>query len=345
MIFHWYGVILLAINALLIQRIKGIPIMFKNIPSSLLLVICALILTISSCKKKRSDAPSVFITHKAIILNQSISSAKDTLYVKRDQLTANLRVNANAFTSGMKMKRLYIFTRSIDNVLTPGVYKSLQIDGFTKDGNNNFYLLLNSDNQDSTTSAVTVGLRANDLAAVAEEFYFIYTDDTDYAAPGSGGVVIGPAQFFILYGKLGEATGKRIYNSASTVQYHYPGYDVVNLAYKYNEEAAADMDIYEKTDNDPLFAGKFKSQNGTSFVKAAADFPYANATDTEVAYYYSLGTSFTETPDSISIGDIYLMKLRGTTSYAAMKIMYIVPENGKTGGSNDNEYFIFNLKK
>ncbi|ABG60619.1 hypothetical protein [Cytophaga hutchinsonii] len=319
--------------------------MFKNIPSSLLFVTGLLFFTISSCKKKSSDSVAPFITHKAIYLNQDTPSVQDTLYVKRDQVTANLRVNANTFSIGMKMKRLYIFTRPIDNVLAPGAYKSVEIDGFKKDSNNNFYSLLNSDNQDSTTTAVTVGLRANDLTAIAEEFYFIYTDDNDYAGPGSGGVVIGPAQFFILYGKLSESTGKRIYNYASTVAYHYPGFDVVNLAYKYNEEAAADMDIYENTDNNPLFTGKFTSQNGTSFVKAESNFPYANATDTEVAYYYSLGTSFTETPDSINIGDIYLMKLRGTTSYAAMKIMYIVPENGKTGGSNDNEYFIFNLKK
>lgn len=318
--------------------------MFKNISSTLLFIASALVLLVSSCKKNK-DSPAIFITDKSIILNQSISSAQDTVFVKRDQVTANLRVTANTYTSGIKMKRLYIFSRAIDQAI-PAAYKTIEMSGYTKDGNNNYYYAIPPESQDSITTSVTVSLRANDISALVDEFYFVYTDDTDYAGPTAPeGVIIGPARFLILYGKLTEYTGKRIYNYASTVQYHYPGYDVVNLTYKYNTDAAADMDIYENTDDSPLFSGKFKSQNGTTFVKADATFPYANATDTEIAHYYSLGTSFIQTPDSVHIGDIYLMKLRGTELYAAMKILYIVPENGKTGGTYDNEYIIFNLKK
>ncbi|HSY61210.1 MAG TPA: hypothetical protein VK796_05000, partial [Cytophaga sp.] len=169
----------------------------------------------------------------------------------------------------------------------------------------------------------------------------------DYAGPAfTNGVVIGPAQFFVLYGKLTERTGIKLYNYATTRTDVYPAIDIVDMLYKLQTDVAADIDITENTDDNPKFLGKFKSLNSTTFVKAPENFPYANATDSEVAYYYAQGTSFTETPDSIKINEVYLFKLRGNANtYAAMKIMYITPENGRTGVGFDNEYFIFNLKK
>lgn len=303
-------------------------------------------LLITSCKKGDNPSITVYTVDKGIYLSSSKPSAKDTLYVLRTKTSANLRVSANTKTMGVELKRLYVFTRNIDNISAPGTYETYQGPDFAKDANNNYYYRIPNDKKDSIVSDLTVTLRAN-TTAVVDEYYFVYTDDTDYAGPGSTtGVAIGPAQIFILYGKLTEHTGVKLFNYATTRTGVYSAIDIVNLLYKSQTDAAADIDITENTDNNAIFLGKFKALNNTTFVKAPANFPYANATDSEIAYYYSLGTPFTETPDSIRINDIYLLKLRdNAATYAAIKIMYIVPENGKTGGSFDNEYFIFNLKK
>ena len=306
-----------------------------------------LFIAFSGCKKSKDDSPALFIVDKSITLDDSKLSGKDTLYVKRDQLTVNLKVTASTKNLAAKMMRLYIYERYIDDINTPGNYVSVNVSGFTLDAHNQYYYTIPVASQDSITNTVTLPLRTNNLTAAVDEFYFVYTDDNDYAGPANtGGVILGPARFFMIYGKLTEYKSKRIYNYASTNQYHFPGYDVVNLTYKYTTDATADIDIYENTDNSSLFIGKFKSLNGSSFVKAPAEFSYATATDLEIGKFFTAGTPFTQTPDSIKINDVYLINLRGTPNlYAAMKILYITPENGKTGAGHDDEYFIFNIKK
>jgi len=303
-------------------------------------------LLITSCKKGDNPSVTIFTVDKGMYLSSTKTSAKDTLYVKRNKVSANLRVSANTKTLGIELKRLYVFTRKIDDINSPGAYETIQSPGFVLDGNNNYYYKIPTNQKDSITNNLTVVLRANTITAIVDEYYFVYTDDTNYAGPGSTtGVVIGPAQIFVLYGKLTEYTGIKLYNYATTHAV-YSAFDIINSTYKLQTDVAADIDITENTDNAPKFIGKFKALNSTTFVKAPSNFPYANATDTEVAYYYSQGTPFTETPDSIKINEIYLIKIRdNVNTYAAIKIMYIVPENGKTGAGFDNEYFIFNLKK
>jgi hypothetical protein len=306
-----------------------------------------ILLFISSCKKGDNPSITVYTVDKGIYLSSTQTSAKDTLYVSRSKASANLRVSGNTNSIGAELKRLYVFKRNIDNSSSPGSYETYKGSDFVLDGNNNYYYKIPADKKDSITNDISVALRANTITAAVDEYYFVYTDNVDYSGPGSvTGVVIGPAQIFVLYGKLTEYTGIKLYNYATTRTGIYPAIDIVNLVYKLHTDAAADIDITENTDDNAKFLGKFKAMNSTTFVKAPANFPYANATDTEIAHFYSSGTAFTETPDSVRINDIYLMKLRGNPdTYAAMKIMYIVPENGKTGAGFDNEYFIFNLKK
>ena len=304
-------------------------------------------LLITSCKKGDNPSITIYTVDKAVSLFSTQTSQKDSLYVKRDKATANLRVSANTKNMGVELKRLYVFTRTIDNINSPGTYSTVQGSGYTLDANNNYYYKISVDNKDSISNDITVTLRANTITAVVEEYYFVYTNDFDYSGPtATTGVVIGPVQIFILYGKLKEYTGAKLYNYASEKTGIYPAIDLLNLVYKMPTDAAADIDIIENTDDNATFLGKFKALNSTTFVKAPSNFPYANATDSQIAYYYSLGTPFTETVDSIKINDIYLIKIRdNANTYAAMKIIYIVPENGKTGIGFDNEYFIFNLKK
>ncbi|MBC7449953.1 MAG: hypothetical protein H7259_00535 [Cytophagales bacterium] len=305
-------------------------------------------LSFYSCKKDKDASPALATgIDKTINLNGYTTSAKDTLFVKRDKSTAQFRLTVKK-PAGTDLKRLYVFKR----VLHPGNignYVTVQISDFSKDGNNNYYFPIPSAEKDTTNKQVTVELRVNDLTAFMDEFYFVYTNDADYAGPTStAGVVIGPAQFFVVYGKLTEYTGIRIYNSFTTNTKYFPGVDLVNLLYKTKDDAASDKDIYENTDNNALFLGKFKSLNGTSFVKASSSFPYSNATDLIIASAFKAqpASEFTESPDSVKIGDLYLTKLRGdTTKYSVIKILYITPEDGQTGAGHDNEYFLFNIKK
>lgn len=287
-------------------------------------------------------APSIDIT---IELNSTHTSAKDTLLVKRDKANAWFKLKVKK-PAGTDLNRLYVFKKVLDPLMV-GMYETVEIASFTKDGNNNYYYLIPTTEKDTASQQISVPLRVNDPTAVLDEYYCVYTTNIDYTGPEStDGVIIGPAQFYIKYGKLTEYQSIRLYNSFSANTNHRPALDVVNVAYKTAADALADQDLYENTDGNALFLGKFKSMNGTSFVKASPSFPYANATDKEVEIAYSLGTFFTETPDSVKIGDIYLMQLRGDEAkYAAMKILYVSPEDGQTGNPHDQEYLLFSIRK
>ncbi|WP_299253737.1 hypothetical protein [uncultured Cytophaga sp.] len=320
--------------------------MYKNIRIHILILLIATVLF--SCKKGGDNIGATIITvDKGAALFDYQTSFKDTLYVTRDKLTAYFRVSANTQNLNVEMKRLYIFKRNLDNPSTPAVYTSVEGVNNNKDAHDNYYYKIPSASSYNSSSDISVYLRAYDKTAIEEEYFFVYTTDADYTDPSStDGIVIGPIQFYVKYGKLVEYKGLKLYNHAYNDSIYFSNYDVVNLGFLYQIAADADVDISEKTANTQLFLGKFKARNNTTFVKAPANFPYSNATDTEVAKFYSEGTPFSETPDSIKIGEVYLMKIRDAQyQYAAMKILYIVPENGKVGLGYNSEYFLFNLKK
>ena len=321
--------------------------MYKNFKYTLI-AICTLLILVS-CKKKKEEtvSPAIFTPDKSISLLSSNTSLKDSLYVLRTKSSANFRVSANVKTMGVEMKRLYIFNRILDDINTPGNYTSVEINGYLIDGNNNYYLPISDAHKDSTINEVSVTLRVNLTTAVIDEFYFVYTDDNDYVGPAATtGVVIGPAQFFVIYGKLTEHKGIKIYNSSTNLLNAYAAFDMENITYRYLTDPDASIDIAENTDDSPLFLGKFKALNSTTFVKAPANFPYTNATDTQIKNFYLQGTPFTETPDSVKIGDVYLMRIRGNANTCAViKVVYTQLENGKTGAGFNNEYFILNMKK
>jgi hypothetical protein len=319
--------------------------MYKNIRIPILLILIAS--AIFSCKKSSDTAAVFYLIDKGAALSSSQTSIKDTFYVTRQQLTANFSISANTQDINVQLKRFYVFKRNIDNPSIPGNYTSIQGTGYIKDGNGNYYYRVSTNTPYNDTIDITVLLRAFNNQPIEDEYFFIFTNDTDFAGPSSTtGVILGPVQFYVKYGKLTEYPGLKMYNHAYNDSFYFSNYDVEHLYFKYQMDSSAEIDISEKTAPTPLFLGKFKARNNTTFVKAPANFPYANATDVDAARFFAQGTPFSETPDSIGIGDIYLINIRGTKyQYAAMKILYIVPENGKTGPGFNKEYFLFNLKR
>jgi hypothetical protein len=318
--------------------------MYKNIRIHILFALIAI--AIFSCKKS-NEAATVIIIDKGAALLSSQTSIKDTLYVPRVQFGANFRISANTQDLNVPLKRFYAFKRNLDNSSTPGAYTSIQGIGYQKDAHDHYYYQISTFSPYCDTIDISVLLRAYDNEAKLDEYFFVFTNDTDFTDPLSNvGVILGPVQFYVKYGKLTEYTGLKIYNHAYNDSFYFSNYDVENLYYKYQIDSAAEIDISEQTAQTELFLGKFKSRNNTTFVKAPANFPYANATDVEASKFFAQGTPFSETPDSIRIGDVYLINIRGTKyQYAAMKILYIVPENGKKGPGFNKEYFLFNLKR
>lgn len=80
------------------------------------------------------------------------------------------------------------------------------------------------------------------------------------------------------------------------------------------------------------------SGNGTMFVKAAASFDFAAATDSSTVKAYNAGTGSAVTP-VLANNDVIIAKLRGGTRYAAVKIISV------TETASDNlDYFYFGYR-
>jgi hypothetical protein len=339
--------------------------MLKITHSLLLSLLFVSILFTYSCR--HSEPAPVVVAQRTITLNAVNPHSKDTFYVVRTQTTAILQVIAMAPNQAQFPSRLYIYTRSIDNA-NPGPYVNYNYtgSGFSQDVKGQYYYSVPFTN-DTTSFVVTVPLRANNINAVEDEFYFVYTRDTTFSGPldtspaNLSTILYGPAQFFIVYGKLTEYTGTRIYNAYAYYDYYntttnsytssfYPAYDIYDMTSQLNTASSGILDI--ETSSFPtnrLFPAKFYSAagNGTLFVKDST-FPYATATDIDLSSHYKkyIASATTAPPDSAKMGDIYIFQLRGdTTSYGAIKVLYVYPEDGRQGPGNDNEYILFNIKK
>ena len=329
--------------------------MLKITHSLLLTLLIISTLFTNSCK--HSDPAPVVVAQRTITLNAVNPHSKDTFYVVRTQASAILQVIAMAPNQAHFPSRLYIYTRSIDNVANPGSYVNYNYtgSGFSQDPKGQYYYSVPFTN-DTTSFVVTVPLRANNLNAVTDEFYFVYTRDTTFSGPldtspaNLSTILFGPAQFFIVYGKLTEYRGLKIYNPFTTLINCDPGYDLWDVLSKPYVSGSGVLDIETISPvSGSLFSGKFRSDpgNGTLYVKDST-FPYSTATDIDlINHYKKYITSATTTPqDSAKIGDIYVLQLRGdTTSYAALKVLYVYPEDGRQGSGHDNEYILFNIKK
>gem|GEM_PF-1702185 len=350
--------------SLQLSGVNYLLIMFKNLRALLVTSLIGLSLIIGSSCKHSTPAPIV-VPQNTITLNAANHSLQDTFYVSRTQTSAVLQViamanpYATANSPGSFPSRLYIYTRSIDNPTNPTAYVNYNYSGsgFLQDTIGQYYYSVPNTN-DTTSFTITMPLRANNINAVMDEFYFVYTSDHTFKGPlntsqgNLENIIFGPAQFFVEYGKLTEYGGLHIYNPYTTVVTYHPAYDIIGNYSEFYSAPSDSLDIATVPNpNNSLFTGKISSApgNGTMYVRDTF-FPYATATDTDVMNRYNalIANATTSPPDSMRTGDIYLMYLRNgqaTSKYACMKIIYVYPEDGLQGVGHDNEYIIFNVKK
>ena len=145
-----------------------------------------------------------------------------------------------------------------------------------------------------------------------------------------------------------KLTGEKTADTVWNLQGKYHGaFDLSNGVSVASTGAAADkhlLDLSTLTNLDAngkvIFPKTWTSGNGTMFVKAAAGFDYANATDSSVIKAYKAGTAVAITP-VLAKNDVIIANLKGTsTKYAVILITDVVVTD-----ADNNDYIMFSYKQ
>ncbi len=295
----------------------------------------------SSCSKDGEDPINPASAEITVALNENTNmSEKDTLFVKRDKMSANIQVSAVAKTT-TDLRRIYIY-KKVSTTSASGSYETYNGSGFSKDTDDNYYYDIPNDQRNNAVLNFTVNLNANNITAKTDEYYVVFTDGTPYGGPGSpDGLLIGPAQIYIAYGDLSETTGHRLNNIQG------PNSGAFNLSTLSNEPASAIAGNKDMVDSDAttaLWDKSFAAGNTTKFVKVSSGFNYAHATDLTIKDAYVAGTKLSTVLD-VATGDMYVAKLRDLDNYVLIKVTSISNDSDGTGSGKNNEYMEFSVKK
>ncbi|ABG60620.1 hypothetical protein [Cytophaga hutchinsonii] len=298
---------------------------------------------LSSCSKNDEETPATPVTPDATVtLNENTNTTgSTTLYVTRQQLTAALQVTAVSKTS-TDMKRIYVYKKTTNP--TEGAYVTYQGSGFKKDGNNNYYYDIPSDQKNNTVLNLTVELNANNVAIVSDEYYFAFTDGTNFGGPtNTSGILLGPAKIFIVYGVLKETTGLKLNNIQGP---NSGAFDLVALTNKAASDAETGKDMIDADKTTAFWEKSFNAgTSGTLYAKLAPGFDYTNATDLTIKNAYAAAGNAIDTQTGVAAGDIFVAKLRGGNDYALIKVTFISTDTDGTGAGKNNEYMEFSVKK
>lgn len=241
-----------------------------------IIFIIAIVVGITSCKKKSGEAPVPYVPNKIVdLIEGSLETYEDTLYIKRT--TTSFNVSVSALTNQPnKFKRLYAFKRSFDGT-TLSAYTTAPISGFVQDGSGNYYKDISTAGDTSETVDMTIASNtANDIQF--EDYYFVFTSG-DFSDPNTPtNVVIGPYLLNVQNGLLTEYTALKMYNYFSNSTYT----PVINL-YNVTAYVVATPDsnkyVMDMDSTSTAFERMFTSKNGTQFIKAPSTFSYLKATD------------------------------------------------------------------
>lgn len=316
----------------------------KKVSYYLSVALLATTVVLSSCKKSEDDpTPSNLTPDVTLTMNQSngTSTANEDLTVFNTDGSTVLEVTAIT-TSSTDMKRLYVY-KSEDN----GTINSVNLDGFKQDGNNNYYYEIPSDNKNNFTLKRSVMVSSN-TSRDTDVYYFYFTKDNNFnrTTPGTD-LLLGPGTITLIYDvKLNDqATGQKLYNICSSAfpsAYNLQALTGVsastNGAGIITVGSGADMAQQSGVANCGTFNG-WVGQNGTTFVKAGSGFDYSNASRNAAETTYQDGTA-TGTVTGVAVGDIYVANLRGTNTYAVVRITAV---NATTTNNDDN--YVFDAKK
>ena len=319
--------------------------MKKIYSTAAIIALCALTL-FSSCKKTEDD--EIMMTpvnpESSVLLNETTNTTgSDTLFVKRDKISALIQVTGVSKTT-TDMKRIYVYKKS-STTSSAGVYETFNSAGFKQDNAQNYYYDIPGDQRNNTRLTLTVSLNANNPVAATDEYYFAFTDGTNFAGPtNTAGILLGPAKIFIVYGLLTETTGHRINNIKGP---NSGAFDLFTLTNKAAADLATGKDMIDYDETTPTWDKSFSSgTSGTLYAKLPSNFDYQNATDITIKAAYTLANNAIDTQEGVVAGNMYVANIRGTsTSYALVRVSFISNETGATGAGNNNEYMEFSVKK
>ena len=301
------------------------------------------VVVLSSCKKTADPAPSNVTPDVSLTMNQSngTGTANSNYTVTTDQGTAIMQVTALTATNN-DMSRLYVYVSQDGGALIPVTFS-----GFTTDGSNPSYYNIANASRNNFTIDLTANISTN-ASRVTDKYYFYFTSGSafDVANPGTN-VKNGPGTITLIYDvKLtSAATDQKIYSICSGAN-NYSAYNLVTpggVTTSVNSTSSAitvgsgaDMSQQVGTANCSSFNG-WVGQNSTTFVKANS-LDFSTVTRNQIAAAYLAGSS-SATVSGVSVGDVYIAKLRGGSTYAVLKI------TGTTTNAGNSNFYQFNIKK
>ena len=316
----------------------------KKIYSTIAVLAISSLALLSSCSKDKKNDGSVKPASPDAVVSVNESTNKtgaDTIYVERAKLTATIQVNAvSSITTDMQ--RIYILKRTRT---TTSLGKMVTYNGgvtFKKDDADYYYYEIPTDQRNNTSITLTVNLNANNSAALVDEYHFVFTDAP--ANGGSGGPsvsLVGPAKIFIYYGLLSETKGHKLNNMKGTSS---GAFNLVDLKNEIPSANSGNKDMVDADSSTAVWDKSFATGNGTMFVKLSNNFDYTNATDLSIVAAYASGGA-KNAQLNVTTGDMFVVKLRSSNSYALIKVTSISEETNGTGTGKNNEFKQFSVKK
>lgn len=317
----------------------------QKIYSTIAVLAISSLALLSSCSKKNDGSSVKPVYPDAVIsVNESVKKTNaDTIYVKRDKLTATIQVNAVS-TITSDMKRFYILKRTSTTNSTSNYATYNAGVNFKKDNDGYYYYEIPTDQRNNTSITLTVNLNTNNSIAVFDEYYFIFTDAP--ADGGSGGpsvVLVGPAKVFIYYGLLSETKGYKLHNTQGTNS-NSGAFNLVDLKNEPTVASPGNKDMIDADATTAAWDKSFTTESGSMFVKLPNNFDYTNATDLSIVAAYTSGTA-KNSQLNIATGDMFVARLRGLNFYTLIKVTSISEETNGTGTGKNNEFMVFSVKK
>lgn len=327
--------IAILIPCLINVEFKRITAMKKLMNYASLLFIGATVV-LSSCKKSDDDpTPSNLTADVSLTMNETSSSTgNQNLNVKYNQ-TVVLEVTAVSTTS-TDMKRLYVY-KSEDGSSTKTNVNDWT--GFKADGNGTYYYDIPAANKNNFTLKREITVSAN-TSRYTDKYFFYFTSNDNFNVSSSNYLLLGPGTITVIYPDFkASKIDQKLYNICSAQfpsAYNLEGQTGVSASVDpgtgvITVGANADLVQQNGTANCGTFNG-WVGQNGTAFVKSN-DFDWANASSASAEAAYAAGTP-NSTVTGVTIGDIYIAKIKNTSSYSVFKIKAV----NSTSTNNDDNY-------